>query len=328
MLELVRERIPGWRARIAFAAVLLVFSEWIVWQTPLDFNVGEWLAWGAVYLALAGLVLDLIARFKVNDVFSLLLVAGIYGLLNATLISHITTRDLPLSLIVRPLGAQPLALMGALAAYQVLGSGRATGPLDFLVAALAGLAWGVWTRWFPVVSDETLPEVARGDALAALGIALVALLVIVLLLHPSPQRKRVDWMLTPIEWAVVVIVLGAALLAGLEGDAYSGLGLGIVVSLLGFLLMVLYVSLVMRGDQTLLDTVTPPKTPLPMAWVVLIIPFLVAGALGFSLPGGETRSVQSDILIAALTAFGIAWPPGVASVVGMRAFIRLSREGL
>lgn len=328
MLELVRERIPGWRARIAFAAVLLVFSEWIVWQTPLDFNVGEWLAWGAIYLALAALVLDLIARFKVNDVFSLLLVAGIYGLLNATLISHITTRDLPFSLIVRPLGAQPLALMGAVAAYQVLGSGRATGPLDFFAAATAGLAWGVWTRWFPLVSDEVLPEVARGDALAALGIALVALLVIVLVLHPSPQRKRADWMLTPIEWAVVVIILGGALLAGLEQDEISGLGLGIVASLISFLVMVLYASLVMRGDQTLLDSVTPPKSPLPMAWIVLVIPFLAAGALGFSLPGGDTSSVQSDILIAALTAFGIAWPPGVASVIGARAFIQLSREGL
>lgn len=328
MLELVRERLPGWRARIAFAAVLLVFSEWIVWQTPLDFTVGEWLLWGAVYLALAALMLDLIARFNVNDVFSLLLAAGIYGLLNATLISHITTRDLPFSLIVRPLGAQPLAFMGALAAYQVLGSGRATGPLDFLVALGAGLAWGVWTRWFPVVSDEVLPEVARGDALAALGIGLVALLVIVLLLHPSPQRNKAGWMLTPVEWTVVVIILGGALMWGMQQDEISGLGLGIVASLIGFLFTVLYASLILRPDQSFLDTLTPPKLPLPMAWIVLLVPFLVAGALGFSLPGEDTRSVQSDILIAGLTAFGIAWPPGVASVIGVRAFVRLSREGL
>lgn len=327
MLELVRERIPGWRTRIAFAAVLLVFSEWIVWQTPLDFTVGEWVLWGAVYLALAALMLDLIARFNVNDIFSLLLIAGMYGLLNATLISHITARDLPFSLIVRPLGAQPLAFMGALAAYQILGSGRATGPLDFLVALAVGLMWGVWSRWFPIVSEEVLPEVARSDALVALGIGLVALLVIALVLHPSPQQHRVDWLLTPLEWLVVVVILGGVLMWGMQRDEISGLGFGIVFSLIGFLLTVLYASLILRPERSFLDALTPPKQPLPMAWLVLVIPFLVAGTIGFSLPGGDRSSVQSDILIVGLTTFGIVWPPGVASVIGMRAFMRLSREG-
>ena len=78
MLELLRDRLSGWGARLSFGALLLVFSEWIVWQTPTTYDGLEWLALAAVYLALSGIMLDLIARLNANDVFSLLLLAGLY----------------------------------------------------------------------------------------------------------------------------------------------------------------------------------------------------------------------------------------------------------
>ena len=80
MAELVRGRLSGWGTRLSFGALLLIFSEWIVWQTPTDFGPVEWAALAVIYLALAAIMLDLIARLNVNDVFGLLLVAGLYGL--------------------------------------------------------------------------------------------------------------------------------------------------------------------------------------------------------------------------------------------------------
>ncbi len=327
MLDVVRDKWPVWRARVVFAAVLLVFSEWVVWQTPLDFTALEWLGWGALYLALAALMLDLFVRFRVGELFGLLLLAGVYGLINATLISHISTQDLPFSLIVRPLAAQPLAFIGAFAAYQVLTSGRATGPLDLAVAAAAGLAWGVWTRWFPVVSAEPLPDVARQDALVALALLLVALLVLASVVPPPVLRRRADWLLTPVEWVPVVAVLAVALVAQASRDAV-GPGLVIVVLLAGFMLAVLYLTLPLRHGNTLLDFVMPQHGPNPVAWMLLVVPFLVAGAIGFSLPGEGDGSVQSDILIGLLTGFGIVWPPAVSGVIGVRTFVQLTRRGL
>ena len=85
MLE--RGRNGAWGARLSFGALLLVCSEWIVWQTPLDFTLAEWLGIAAITLALAALTLDLIARCHVNDLTGLLFVAGLHGLVHATLIS-------------------------------------------------------------------------------------------------------------------------------------------------------------------------------------------------------------------------------------------------
>lgn len=328
MLALMRDQIPVWRARLVFAAVLLVFSEWIVWQSPLDFSMLEWLGWAAVYVALAAVMLDLLVRLRVGEVFSLLLLAGVYGLLNATLISHIATRDLPFSLIVRPLAAQPLAFMGALAAYQMLTSGRATGPLDLGVTLAIGVMWGVWVRWFPVVSDDPVPLAARGDALGALGIALVALMTLATVLPANQPRYRAQWLLTPIEWALAGGVLLAALVIGVSNGAVGGLGSVIVLSLIGFMLVVLVMTLPMRAPESLLDTITPPRRPHLMAWLILVIGFLVAGAVGYSLPGSGDSSTQSDVLFGLLTGFGVVWPPAVSAVIGVRAFTQLSRQGM
>jgi len=305
----MRERLNGWGARLSFAAVLLVVSEWGVWQTPTRFGVLDWLGVGVVYVALAAMMLDLIARLRLRDLPGLMLIAGVYGLLNATLISHITARDLPASLLVRPLGAQPLAFLAALAVFQILASGRATGPLEFVVAAGAGLVWGIWVRWFPVVSTAPIPAVAAGEAVAALGIGLLACAALRALLPPSTMRRPDDWQLTLPEWGLTGAILVAALAVGLSRDVIGRIDVAIVVALGSFLLAVL------------------PRRPNPAAWFIVLLPLLGAGWIGYHLPGSGDSSTQSDILFGALTLFGVLWPPVVSALVGMQAFVQLTREG-
>lgn len=324
---LIRDRLSGWGGRLSFGALLLLFSEWIVWQTPTSYNLLEWIALAGIYLAMAAVMLDLIVRLKISEIGNLLLLGGFYGLVNGTIISHVATSDLPLSLIVRPLSAQPLAFIGALAAFQLLTSERATGPLHFIITFIVGLVWGVWVRWFPIISDAPIPAVEIETAVAALAIGLVAVLVIRLVLPPENINRREDWLLNPVEGLLAGGILLVTLVVGYTQRHISGVGLGIVLALLAFMMVTLYITLPARRKESLLAAITPPRKPNPAAWVILIIPFLVAGWIGYNLPGSGDSAPQSDLLFGALMGFGIVWLPAVSSVMGVRAFMQLAREG-
>ncbi len=323
----IRERGTTWGGRASFAALLLVCSEWVVWQTPTRFAALDWLGLAALYLALAAASLDLIARFGVREPLGLLLVAGLYGLLNATLISGVTARDLPLSLLGRPLSAQPLAFVVAFAAFRVLASGRATGPLDFLIALAGGLAWGVWVRWFPLVANEPVPAARSGAALAALAILLAACGVLRAVLPPGSPRRVQEWRLSAPEWVLVGGVLGAALALGAARNAIDGAAISIMIALGAFLVVLLYASAVQRGAASLLDGVTPPRRPNLAAWLVVVVPFLAAGWAGYHLPGDGASSPQSDLLFGGLAVFALVWPPLVSVLIGARVVAALVREG-
>lgn len=327
MLEMLRERASGWGARASLALLLIVFSEGGVWQTPTGFNGLEWIGLAVLYLALAALALDLITRWNINDVFGLFLLAGSYGLINSTLISHITAQNLPASLLVRPLAAQPLMFLAALAAFQILASGRATGPLEFVSVVGIGLAWGIWLRWFPEASDQPVPDVNIGTALILVGGGLIACAAIRFILPPADIYRREDWLLTRLEWGAALVVIAAAFGIGSAQGLISRNAFSMTVSLVSFMGVVLFATASLRRGASLLKSITPPRRPNLAAWLVLIVPFLLAGWIGFSLPGSGDSSLQSDILFGALTGFGIAWPPTVSAMVGVRAFIRLAREG-
>jgi hypothetical protein len=326
MIDTIRDRWSGWGTRLSFGALLLVFSEWVIWQEPTGFTVLEWAGLALVYLAFAAAALDLMARLYVRDVLSLLMLAGLYGLVNATLISHITARDLPSSLFVRPLAAQPLAFLGAYASFQILASGRATGPLDFLVALIAGLAWGVWVRWFPEVAEEAVPRAEIETALPVLAVLLLACGVLRLLLPPSGIYNREDWMLMPFEWAFAGGVLIVALVIGNAQGAIGDLSLAIMLGLGSFLGLILYMAGMLRRGALLLASITPPRTPNIVAWVILLPPFLVLGWVGYNLGGSGESALQSDILFGLLALAGAIWLPIVSIMIGVRAFVQLARE--
>ena len=320
MNSATRPKGAAWGARLTFAALLLVASELIVWQAPLQYDLMDWLGLIAVYLALAAIALDLVARLRAADAPSLLLVAGVYGLANGTLIGHVATRDLPVSLIVRPLGAQPLAFLAALGALWLLLSGRAP---HLLAAAIGGLAWGVWVRWAPGASDGAIPLVSAVTALVAAALGLAACLLIAFLAPRAPVERREDWLLGPVEW----IASGAVLLAALIwGVARGDIGASVVVTLIAYMLGALIATRGLRADRCALDAVTPPRAPHVAGWVAVSALFLIAGGVGYALPGSGDRSAQGDLLIGLLTAFGILWLPVVSALVGMRAFVQLARE--
>jgi len=315
-----------WGARLGFAALLLTFSELVVWQAPGSYGLLAWLGLAALYLAFSAIALDLIARLAASDVPSLLLIAGVYGLANGTLISQVATRDLPLSLVARPLGAQTLAFLGALAAFRLLLSGRGARLPHLLAAVLGGLAWGVWVRWAPGASDGTIPPVPATTALIVTGLALVACLPLALLAARAAIARQEDWRLAPVEWIAAAGVLVAALAVGCAQGELGAAGIAAVIALIVFMLGILFATRALRGGHSALDAITPPRVPVVAGWIVLIALFLGAGWIGAALPGGDDRSTQGDLLIGLLTAFGVLWLPIVSAMAGVRAFIQLARE--
>jgi len=165
-------------------------------------------------------------------------------------------------------------------------------------------------------------------ALLALAIGLLACGAIRWALPPADLYRREDWRLTRVERALMVAILWAALVIGYAQDQITGTGLLLIIVLGGMMIVMLYGTIRLRRKFSWLDNITPPRRPNLAAWAVLVAVFLLAGWIGYRLPGDGNSSVQSDLLFGALTGFGIVWPPAVSALIGVRAFVQMAREGM
>ncbi len=320
-----------WLLRLSLAAILLVCSEVLWWSNdPLHYTALEWAGLAGIYLALAALMLDLLARFRVTDVLGLLVVAGLYGLLNGALIAHSAFSNLPISLVARPLGLHTLGggLLG-LVLWLGLLDGRGLRPGRAILLAGVGVLWGVWVRWFPLLESNAfpLPDLPTALILAALG----GLVAGGLTWTASRRAAGIGidervFRLLPWEWLPVGGGLLAAFLIGARQGAittFDGVVLGLLV---GYMVAVLFFLRGRRG-RPLLGRVTPPQ---PVAWRVVLIGgalLILPAVVGYSLPGQSPDGPPLQLLTAALTGFGVAWLPGVSLAAGLRAYVRLFRQG-
>lgn len=321
----------AWLLRLSLAAILLVCSEVLWWSNdPLHYTAPEWAGLAGIYLALAALMLDLLARFRVTDVLGLLVVAGLYGLLNGALIAHSAFTNFPISLVARPLGLHALGggVLGLMLWLWLL-DGRGLRPGRAIVLAGVGLAWGIWVRWFPLLESNgfPLPELPTALILAALGWLVAGGLTWTASRRASGIGSDERLLcLRPWEWLPVGGGLLVAFLIGARQGAiatFDGVALGLLA---GYMIAVLFFLRGRRGHP-LLARVTPSR---PVAWPVwlacgalLILP----AAVGYALPGQSPDGPPLQLLTAALTGFGVAWLPGVSLAAGLRAYVRLFRQG-
>jgi hypothetical protein len=322
-----RDRVTVWGLRLLLGAALAFFSEIVWWSNdPLTYDVREWLVLAAIYTALAGLMLDFMARFRVGDGLGLLVVAGVYGLLNGSLIAHSAFTHLPISLVSRPLGLHTLG--GGLLALLFLGwllDGR--GPVWWRVVALVviGLLWGIWVHWFPLLDTNrfVVPSLGTALALVAGGLAVLGLLLVVMRGRSveSVEAFRLGWW----EWIIVGGVLGAAFLFGAAVGAIGRQDGTILGALFGYLIVLLYFQ---RGQrrESLLRRVLSVR-PIGLAgYAVYAVAMMLPAVVGYTLPGESPDGLPMQALTAAFTAFGVVWLPGVSLAMGLRTYARLLRE--
>lgn len=125
--------------------IFVYFSEHLFWaRMRPDDSLSGWLGAWLVYSLLAFIFLDLLARFRVNNRWTLFLVGAAFGWLAEGLVVQTAYEMLPLSLSFTGLAWHALisVWIGWFAVQRTLLSGRRLDTLG--LAALTGLAYGLW----------------------------------------------------------------------------------------------------------------------------------------------------------------------------------------
>jgi hypothetical protein len=304
------------------AACLFFASEVVLW-TDVDRSLWMWPVLGLGYVGLAALLLELLQRYRVYELFGGLVLAGTYGLLASALLNPaVAFAGLPISLVTRVMGAQTAA--GALGLALCLGLvGGVRRNRLWIGAAAVGAFWGVWVRGTPAVLG-TAPETAALPLMLMWGgVAGAVMLALTVAVGRYALADADALNLTRATWAVVGVVLAlVTAVRGVQGHITRDV-LSYVVVLVFFCVMILWFQQA-RENTTLFIGRTPPRPSPVVEMVVALVLFLGVGALTYQLPPSPALL---GIISVAFGGFGLSWLPAVCVVLGVRAYRHTSRTG-
>lgn len=306
-------------ARLLLAVLLAFGGETLLWPHAPGRGPLDWLAAAVGYLTLGVMLPDLMQRYRVRDAIGLLALAGLTALATGVLLyPQSALADVPLTLISRVLGAQTAAALAMLVLWLTLLRGRLNAGF-FILALVAGIAWGLLGRWFPQALDPAAGETPLGLVLAAgvVGITLIALTWTVVA-RSAPHAD--DLLLSRRGWALALLILAALLGLRAAQGWLDVTALAITATLGAFMWLILRLYRRMRIPG-LLQAALPPR-PVNPRFLALAVIFLLAGVFGWLLPRPAGDADPLGILGALLIAFGAAWLPSLSLVVGGRALIR------
>ncbi len=341
----------AWMVRALLAACFVFCIEILLWIAPVASpsadRVGrEWWQWGIVIagsVALAGLALDLAARYRVRGVFGVLALAGMVAMLYGTLISpDWSLVETPRTLFTRVVGAQALISFAAWALFLSLTIGilkRGSRALVLIGIAALAFGWGGWARWAVYADDpasfNVTPEISLTAPITALiGMAVLAALWIAYRRMAAANRpltgtgavveRGAALKLSPL--GLVITLAGLALLAILQlaRGALDTITLTIALSLAGLCWAILYFQARKKGIS-LADVVLVGVTDPPVYWLIAGVLFVVVGAVTHQLARGHGTSDPAEWWGLIFTAFGFVWLPAAALVLGGQAFGRRAR---
>jgi hypothetical protein len=327
------------RLRLLLAVALLFGSEILLWTNPPGRALTDWLLIIPAYLALSAVLLDFTVRYRVRDLFGLLVLTGLYSLIAALVVNPASTLiDMPRTLFTRIMGAHALLGTAMFALFLALtGGGR--GLLWLLLGcALLGFSWGIWIKSWPpeegyAVVDRVTMLLYGGGMLAVMGVVLYGGN-----LTPRPPRRPIgegeaasaEWPSPEAEdlrlswrgWLLVVILwLGQLALRLAQGHIDMG-WLAVIVMLAALCWAMLW----FRGQalgETLLDGHMPIEPPPFPAFIGTAILFLLLAIAGYDLPSIQLEALTPLSLIGlAFTAYGLAWLPTVSVYLGFRHYLR------
>lgn len=304
-----------WLLRLLLALALLFGVEILFWNDPAARPLLDWPLQLTGYIALSAMLLDLWARWRVREIFGLLALAGLFSLLmSAALNPAAAFVDLPRTLVTRMMGIYTAAGLLALLLFAALLAGRVRPPL--LIAPLAGVLWGIWGRWLPVITGAAAaPDL---PLLLTAGALVLALIVLAALLAQRAPAEADSLLLPPLLWALAMLVL--ALLA--LRTPLDPLPLVIALVLAAYNALILWFQAPARGGSLL----TLPPTHLSLLPILgAAALFLIGGAAGYNLHI-SANSPLFDLPLGVFGAFGLVWLPAVSVVLGVRGYRRQTRQ--
>ncbi len=323
-----------WVLRALLAAVLAFASEVLLWTTPNARDLVVWAILAVGYLALATALLDIAARFRWRDLFGLMALAGVYGLVNALLLNPTSAFvDFPRTFFTRAMGGHALAGTVGLTLWLLLTSGKQRNGIIVtagIVAVGIGGVWGYWAHYSPPIFAEGEPA-ALTSLLSAYGV-MVALIVTLILIAQRvlvalPEGVPATAFQTDRFSGAFVFVAAVALGgAHFAAGTIDGTILTLVILFASFCAGIVWFQKRKKG-VTLIDG-RGIGGALPL-FIGLALLGVAAGVVGYHLPRvAVTPSGETDPLAAIgaiLTAYGLVWLPMVTFILGAREFNKLAR---
>jgi hypothetical protein len=302
-----RTRFAIWRLRFVFGLTLLVFSEIVVWQNPTARAWYEWLILAVLYIALGSFLLDVIVRFQVHTPAAIGLACGVYGLLSGSIVNHGAYHNVPIGLIVRVLGLQVGAAFLALMLFLYVMRGVSPPLLAIGAAALVGIAWGIWTAWYPAQPNISWAVPSRQIAQLYLIIPLVALGALYAFFMPRFEVLR-ELNLSLLWWEMIACgaPLFLSLMIGVLNNVIPVLELLLPAAIFAFCLWALRFQQP-ESDPSILAQITF-SAPSLITYVLLIAPLILVGIIAFDAANGDFFAVGT-LLYIIVAGFGSAWLP-------------------
>lgn len=309
----LRERLPVWRLRLIFGALLLTLSELVMWQNPIRREVYEWPVLLALYTALGAIMLDLTARYQAHTPAAVGLVSGLYGLVSSSIINHRALYDIPLGLLVHGMGLQVGAGFLGLMLFVIILRGRRPDLREIGAAAAVGLAWGLWVHWYPVQPSVNWGPVALESAQTYLliGLAIVGVLFFVVAPRFGSFRET-QFALYWWEMIVVGVPLYIAAFVGLIQNVILLPALLLPIAVGAYCVWALRFQQP-EVDPSLLAQITF-IAPNLITYIILALTFLATGSVSYSLVNGPDSPLGVAIYFVVL-GFGTAWLPFASGLI-------------
>jgi hypothetical protein len=308
-----------------FALTLLVFCELVAWGQAGRYTLLDWLALGALYIALAFLALDLLDRFQANDLPSLALVGGFFGVLRATVTSQLTESldALATDALLVPMGVQMVMFVLAFYSFRLLHTQGNSGTLSFSLAVTAGVFWGIWSRWSGELRSVNLAPPILEDSLPYTLLGLLAIAISAALLQPL-RAQADNWQLMPYEGALAGGILAVTFVLRLQDGYLSPFGVGANAALLAAMGYMLWRSRELRGRSPLapLERASGPNLP---AWLSLVLPFTLTALGTYLVSDVENLPLYANVTLVLWFILSIAWLPTVSLWLGGLLYIRFNR---
>lgn len=323
-----------WLLRGLLAVMLAFGTEILLWINPTATTPVDLLLKVITYLALACILLDLTVRYRVQDLYGVMLVVPFFALGAGLLINaEFAHAEFPNSLITRVIGANGtfgLMMVGLLLALTNQHNLRYR-RLLLGYSLWLGFYWGVWLRWTP----ETTDLIEGAVSFEAMMLAFAGFMVVIIALFAVWVRttqtdsddalKLDDLKLSVIGWGVVASTLLLVLMIrAVEGV----IELGPLLSSAGLMAVSWAILWSQRNEKgrTILDKHIPPKAIQPQWIIAAIILFVIMAAIGYNRPLIDIDEVGQHTFMQVLFAVvGFTWFPLVASVMSVRAIDRQSR---
>lgn len=316
--------------RLLVATLYFFGAEVLLWTNPLQHSLLEWGLRIIGYVTLGVLTLDFAARYRIREVYDVLVLAGIYGLCVGLLLQPQTSLiDFPRTLVTRVMGAQALIGAEMFGLFLVLTGGESARYRRLLLgfSVWLGFYWGVWVHWSPILTERFSNEVDLITLFVSAGIVIA--LAFALFVYISRRGETLlpsNFRQSPLGLGVTLIVLISLFLVRLAENAINLDALPTTVILIVLCYAILWFRRADKG-KTLLDSHLPPH-PLAWLWIVLaLVIFSMTAIFSYSIPLTTLFGFnQLSVMELAFALGGLVWLPFVAAILSVRAIDRQAQK--